>query len=822
MSNRGNKKPSPITRIKTKHVVDVIKTHALMKKYSNNFRLLLLFISSGIFVYGALFFDLYHINTLLYYKANIFVTLNDINPRKIVLTRHKEGERIQDITSFFGQSIIDQETACFFLNESTIPLKNIRASVTQHPTAKLSIRVMVSESGYDKTFQNTIPADPNLWAPLPGPNGACNFKGNVYLLKVAVLLWGSVAVLLWAYYWIISRCVYSGTALIFGCLLIVKSYYLYRLDIISRPETPFVLLISLVLEMFFWSFPLLLLNLATKRTAAKLIGNVLLIIFSIIVIADFIHFYLSNEHFRWDNLRFVEGVSLKSVATTELIICSALLIIVLFCVILLTRRREGQKKKYLAHLITVSGLSFLLFIVINPFESLLGSEVRNFENYSRMKLFKKVCMPTIYVVSRDLLFYIYPPVYKKISLSVEEHHELQALGIQANPSKTGLRQPPKRVVLIALESLSRNLIHYYNKHIPKNFTPRLTGLAESVPHLNNFYTSTFPTLYGMMSLLCSHLDFETATDPAYETFPEVLKSHGFKTIFMQSSNKTFSNYDYYFHLFGFDRQFTREYFASKYPDSPKNFDWGFTDDILYSEIIELLESTPKNDKLFITALTIDTHMPGGRCRPDIPFPIGHDGKPPHPIYTSLYSADYSIGEFVDRLREKNLLDDETLVILTADHAYIMNGFYLMLDGVEKKRQLHRILCIILTGNQEINILFQGVENTYASQIDMAPTLLEILGIAKPPNMIGQSIFQKTTGGFALSSDNRVLQFISPVMATDIPLGQRQARTVTEKALVKWYLNSVSHPVKNRLSTIFEKANKRLISLFDNFTDNKEW
>lgn len=109
-------------------------------------------------------------------------------------------------------------------------------------------------------------------------------------------------------------------------------------------------------------------------------------------------------------------------------------------------------------------------------------------------------------------------------------------------------------------------------------------------------------------------------------------------------------------------------------------------------------------------------------------------------YTNLYDAevafsDYQAGRILDRLRELNLMDN-SLVIITADHGENLNehgmeyGHYGVYDS-SLRIPLIFYMPKRLPSGERISQVVQS--------IDIAPTILDLLGIARPEQFQGRSL-----------------------------------------------------------------------------------
>lgn len=146
----------------------------------------------------------------------------------------------------------------------------------------------------------------------------------------------------------------------------------------------------------------------------------------------------------------------------------------------------------------------------------------------------------------------------------------------------------------------------------------------------------------------------------------------------------------------------------------------------------------------------------------------------------------TLQKFFQDLEKRNLLDDKTLIIVTSDHNPhpSQNRHYKRLGEKDLGVPLAPIPLIFISANLQP---FNNFSNaTFASQIDFAPTLLEILGIPSPPQFSGRNILTiPPEHSYAISCSGETIYYRSKnrQIKTDICTGKYQ--NDYEKALVHW-------------------------------------
>jgi len=141
--------------------------------------------------------------------------------------------------------------------------------------------------------------------------------------------------------------------------------------------------------------------------------------------------------------------------------------------------------------------------------------------------------------------------------------------------------------------------------------------------------------------------------------------------------------------------------------------------------VRVLDAADARGKPFLAhIMTTSNHRPftypAGRI--DIPSPGGREG--------GVKYTDHAIGEFISRARGRPWFDD-TLFIITADHCAAVAGKTRLPVGS------YRIPLIMYAPS----MVRPGVDTRLASQIDVPPTILDLLGASGDDHFFGQGLFE---------------------------------------------------------------------------------
>jgi phosphoglycerol transferase MdoB-like AlkP superfamily enzyme len=337
------------------------------------------------------------------------------------------------------------------------------------------------------------------------------------------------------------------------------------------------------------------------------------------------------------------------------------------------------------------------------------------------------------VLVREAGFVLYPPK-KTTHLLTSGEKELIASEKLDERIQTPLKKPYNKIVLIVAESLSQQFLSNYNPKLP-GMTPALDQLMDDYPHLDAFYPSGYFTLQGVTASLCGHSNLDQSLQrKSHVCVPKILKDAGYKTEFIRGATKYYVEEDVSFKKMGYDTLFAKEEMAKKYPEfivtQPKLYKtWGYTDNYVFDEAIDRLKKAKPNEKMMLTLLTLDMHVPGGRCSR---AKTAED--PEDPILFSVHCLDQEIGTFMDRLIQQKLLTDDTAILLIADHPY---PAYFEIPGADFQPSFlmepNRIPLALITKAKLPLMARQG------SQVDIGPTLLNLANQPTPPYYMGKSL-----------------------------------------------------------------------------------
>ncbi|CAG4882513.1 Sulfatase [Georgfuchsia toluolica] len=324
------------------------------------------------------------------------------------------------------------------------------------------------------------------------------------------------------------------------------------------------------------------------------------------------------------------------------------------------------------------------------------------------------------------------------------HHILATLGVEReelsealkvddeedetfDPRRIPFSRPPRNVVLITVESLSAEFLGSFGNK--QGLTPRLDRLANEGLLFTQLYATGTRTVRGLDALTIGLPPIPgqaIARRPGNDhlaTVGEVLRRQGIETLFIYGGYGYFDNMNAYFS--GNDYQVIDR---TDFPKSSVGFAniWGVADEYLFDNTLTQLDRVHASGKPFLAQImTTSNHRPytypDGRI--DIPSPGRREG--------GVKYTDYAIGHFIEQARAKPWFAD-TLFVIVADHCASAAGkTRLPVPG-------YHIPLIMYAPK----MLKPGRYDRMVSQIDIPPTLIDVMGLRGDEHFFGTSVFEQ--------------------------------------------------------------------------------
>ena len=224
---------------------------------------------------------------------------------------------------------------------------------------------------------------------------------------------------------------------------------------------------------------------------------------------------------------------------------------------------------------------------------------------------------------------------------------------------------------------------------------------------------------------------------------QLLKQAGYDTVFAQPADWNNASVGLVAELAGFDEIYGRS-------DMTSRLDYISKGTILDHDALQFLADKLKGRSSPFLAFFFSaaTHPPFYKLHNSFArFPFDEEDKG---YLNALSYMDWSIGEFIARLKEQGQYE-RTIFVVLADHTL----------GWGEKGDLYTRFHIPLFIHAP-GLIKPARSQQVGSQVDILPTILDMLHIQAPYAAMGNSLLDKSTPKFAFSSqDARVLEWVRP-------------------------------------------------------------
>jgi phosphoglycerol transferase MdoB-like AlkP superfamily enzyme len=286
------------------------------------------------------------------------------------------------------------------------------------------------------------------------------------------------------------------------------------------------------------------------------------------------------------------------------------------------------------------------------------------------------------------------------------------------------REAKLNLILVTMESMGAEYIEALGGK--PNLTPNLNRLASQSLLFSATYATGLRTVRGLEAITLSlpplpgHAIPVRKDNKGFQTLGSVLRSKGYDTIYLYGGYSQFDNMKDFFGGNGYeviDR--------THIPQSQISHEtiWGVADEDLLNHALQVFESRARSGKRFFGhVMTTSNHRPFTypQNRIDIPSGTGRDG--------AVKYADWAIGDFLSKASTYAWFKD-TIFVFVADHTSLGRGKVDLEPG-----NFH--IPFFIFSPQHIR---PERINSLSSQIDVAPTVLALMGTGYKSYFLGQNI-----------------------------------------------------------------------------------
>lgn len=303
-----------------------------------------------------------------------------------------------------------------------------------------------------------------------------------------------------------------------------------------------------------------------------------------------------------------------------------------------------------------------------------------------------------------------------------------------NPERDGR----KNVVIVLMESMSAHLMDSFGAN--KGLTPHLDSLYARSLRFSHCYSSGIHTNHGMYSTLYSfpaimkRNAMKNSSIRRYAGLPTVLKANGYRNLFFMTHESQYDNMNAFFRTNGFDEIYSQE----DYPADKVANHFGVQDDFLFHYAVPVLrQKAASGQPFFAVLLTISNHPPYV-----IP-PYFHPRSDKKEEQIVEY-ADWAIGNFMQQAAREPWFEN-TLFVFLGDHGKLVG------TAESELPQSYNHIPLLFFGKD----IEPELRTDFCGQVDVAPTLLDLLGIDYVQNNLGIDLLREKRPCMYYTADDLV-------------------------------------------------------------------
>ena len=303
------------------------------------------------------------------------------------------------------------------------------------------------------------------------------------------------------------------------------------------------------------------------------------------------------------------------------------------------------------------------------------------------------------------------------------------------------------VVFLLLESFGSAYVGPGN---PDSYTPFLDSILNQSVYFSNGYANGRTSMDALPTILSSipaWMDepfiLSSYSSNQFSGLPQILRKKGYETAFFHGATNGSMRFDSYCAATGIDHYFGRKEYKNE-----KHFDgnWGIWDHHMLNWSIDKMNEFKK--PFFSMIFTLSSHHP---------FSIPSEYKSkikmgPEPICGTLSYVDLALQEFFDKAKKQPWYKN-TLFVICADHTGPTNR--------PEKATLDMRYRIPIAFFDPSGKLKPQKPTVSLQQIDIYPTILDLLNIQSKYYSIGSSYFSKQPKVIAAFAQQNLISFGSP-------------------------------------------------------------
>ena len=281
------------------------------------------------------------------------------------------------------------------------------------------------------------------------------------------------------------------------------------------------------------------------------------------------------------------------------------------------------------------------------------------------------------------------------------------------------------VVVITVESLSASYCGAFGAK--ETQTPYLDALAQDAFVFNNMYATGTRTVRGLEAITLAVPPTPGQSIPRragndnLSSLGDAFRQNGYARDFLYGGYGYFDNMNAFFASNGYT---IKDRLSIPKEDIIQETVWGVADETLFTQVLRSLdEHAAQGEPALEMVMTTSNHRP-------YTFPAGRVDGEQGTRNGAVRYTDWAIHDFLTRAKDKPWFSN-TVFVIVADHQADVAG--------KTALPVHRyhIPCLVYAPE----LIQPGSTDRLVSQMDLAPTLLGMVGLSYQTSWLGRDLFQ---------------------------------------------------------------------------------
>lgn len=434
---------------------------------------------------------------------------------------------------------------------------------------------------------------------------------------------------------------------------------------------------------------------------------------------------------------------------------------------------------------------------------------------TKKDIFTEKTIETFLLILNENKSLTYEPPQNNKRLKVRNKGKEERKDINKKTENIDRKRLP-HIFIIFFESLSYTFISK-NHPVKGEYTPFLNSLLKKGINLEHFYGNSVQTSRGQFSTLCSLLPsyrkkiFKSYYKNKYECISDIFKKKGYTNIFFKAyKNINFDNTRLFMKMHSFDhvKGMSKEFISSE--DKKFIWGWGLQDDVFYKKFFLYLdkvnsdkpEDSSNNKKLYFSTLTtISSHMNFDKIPKHLRYFYKEPKNKKEHYANAIYISDKYLKTFFTELYKRSYLEN-SLVVLLGDHSFPLGEHGHYFNESSYYEEFYRTRALFLWKDKVKNLAI----NIPTSQLDIAPTILNLVGLKENQSFMGTSVLGNL-------NKNRSIYQIQPYAGTYLGIIQWPYKYIYHLRSKKDFLYNIEKDKKEKTNLSLLSDNSKLLELF---------